>query len=291
MSQVNTRLHIRVASYDVWKRFKKQDLSEYGIEDLSEIDADSYVIDESSFYDIEDIVRIISKVLGKDGIVIADLTDLNIDPFTECCFYLGERVRKTSLFYFYLGKRVRKASFSEGYSKPDLGCMAYEADIENIDKWLNYAKFQTSEQEQQVMAACGIVEINGNYKEIKKNITDLPSIAYLRETSMNNRAEVIEKSLIGEEVYFVEAADEYDPFRLEVFSELGSLGYLDSYTGETIMPLMKSKRLDYTARIAELVKPSERNKHAKSSIVGISIDAKICGNPVPPKTSVPHIER
>ena len=79
--------------------------------------------------------------------------------------------------------------------------------------------------------------------------------------------------------------------KLEVFSELGSLGYLDSYTGETIMPLMKSKRLDYTARIAELVKPSERNKHAKSSIVGISIDAKICGNPVPPKTSVPHIER
>ena len=108
---------------------------------------------------------------------------------------------------------------------------------------------------------------------------------------MNNRAEVIEKSLIGEEVYFVEAADEYDPFRLEVFSELGSLGYLDSYTGETIMPLMKSKRLDYTARIDELVKPSERNKHAKSSIVGISSDAKICGNPVPPKTSVPHIER
>ena len=108
---------------------------------------------------------------------------------------------------------------------------------------------------------------------------------------MNNRAEVIEKSLIGEEVYFVEAVDEYDPFRLEVFSELGSLGYLDSYTGETIMPLMKSKRLDYTARITELVKPSERNKHAKSSIVGIGIDARICGNPVPPKTSVPHIER
>ena len=277
MSQVNTRLHIRVASHDVWKRFKKRDLSKYGIEDLSEIDADSYVIDESSFYDIEDIVRIISKVLGKDGIVIADLTDLNIDPFTEC--------------YFYLGKRERKASFSEGYSKPDLCCMAYETDIENIDKWLNYAKFETSEQEQQVMAACGIVEINGIYKEIKKNITGLPQIAYLRETSMNNRAEVIEKSLIGEEVYFVEAADEYDPFRLEVFSELGSLGYLDSYTGETIMPLMKSKRLDYTARITELVKPSERNKHAKSSIVGISIDARICGNPVPPKTSVPHIER
>ena len=291
MSQVNTRLHIRVASYDVWKRFKKQDLSEYGIEDLSEIDADSYVIDESSFDGIEDIVRIISKVLGKDGIVIADLTNLNIDPFTECYFYLGERVRKTSLFYFYLGKRERKASFSEGYSKPDLCCMAYETDIENIDKWLNYAKFETSEQEQQVMAACGIVEINGIYKEIKKNITGLPQIAYLRETSMNNRAEVIEKSLIGEEVYFVEAADEYDPFRLEVFSELGSLGYLDSYTGETIMPLMKSKRLDYTARITELVKPSERNKHTKSSIVGIGIDAKICGNPMPPKTSVPHIER
>ena len=75
MSQVNTRLHIRVASYDVWKRFKKQDLSEYGLEDLSEIDADSYVIDESSFDDIEDIVRIISKVLGKDGIVIADRSE------------------------------------------------------------------------------------------------------------------------------------------------------------------------------------------------------------------------
>ncbi len=277
MSQVNTRLHIRVASHDVWKRFKKQDLSEYELEDLSEIDADSYVIDESSFDDIEDIVRIISKVLGKDGIVIADLTDLNIDPFTEC--------------YFYLGERVRKASFIEGYSNPDLCCMAYETEIENIDKWLNYAKFRTSEQEQQVMSSCGIVEINGNYKEIKKNITGLPQIAYLRETSMNNRAEVIEKSLIGEEVYFVEAANEYDPFRLEVFSELGSLGYLDSYISETIMPLMESKRLDYTARIAELVKLSERNKHAKSSIVGISIDAKMSDIPVHPKASVPHIER
>ena len=182
--------------------------------------------------------------------------------------------------------------------------MAYETEIENIDKWLNYAKFRTSEQEQQVMSSCGIVEINGNYKEIKKNITGLPEIAYLRETSMNNRAEVIEKSLIGEEVYFVGAANEYDPFRLEVFSavsythlrahetkELGSLGYLDSYISETIMPLMESKRLDYTARIAELVKLSERNKHAKSSIVGISIDAKMSDIPVPPKTSVPHIER
>ena len=54
--RVNPRLHIRVASYDVWKRFKKQDLSEYELEDLSEIEADSYVIDESSFDDIEDIV-------------------------------------------------------------------------------------------------------------------------------------------------------------------------------------------------------------------------------------------
>lgn len=134
-------------------------------------------------------------------------------------------------------------------------------------------------------------EYGNNYKEIKKNITGLPEIAYLRETSMNNRAEVIEKSLIGEEVYFVEAVDEYDPFRLEVFSELGSLGYLDSYISETIMPLMESKRLDYTARIAELVKLSERNKHAKSSIVGISIDAKMSDIPVHPKTSVPHIER
>ena len=94
MSQVNTRLHIRVASYDVWKRFKKQDLSEYELEDLSEIDADSYVIDESSFDDIEDIVRIISKVLGKDGIVIADLTDLNIDPFTECYFLFRRKSKK-----------------------------------------------------------------------------------------------------------------------------------------------------------------------------------------------------
>ena len=115
MSQVNTRLHIRVASHDVWKRFKKKDLSKYKIEDLSEIDADSYVIDESSFNDIEEIVKIISGVLGNEGIVISDLTDLNIDPFTEC--------------YFYLGERVRKASFSEGYSAPDLCCMAYETDI------------------------------------------------------------------------------------------------------------------------------------------------------------------
>ena len=71
------------------------------------------------------------------------------------------------------------------------------------------------------------------------------------------------------------AKDSYDPLRLEVMSNCGSLGYLPSSVSDVIAPALLNKKLAYSARIADLVKLSKRNKHAKSPIVAISINAEI----------------
>ncbi len=120
---------------------------------------------------------------------------------------------------------------------------------------------------------------------------EVPEKVYLRETSFNNRPDTIENTYISEEVYFVHKKDKYDLMRVEVFSELGSIGYLPSDVGEIIAPLLINKRIKYTAKVSEIVKLSKRNKHAKSPIIAISIDGMISDVRIELKTSVPKVDR
>ena len=69
------------------------------------------------------------------------------------------------------------------------------------------------------------------------------------------------------------------------------LGYLLSEVSDQITPILSGKRLKYTARVEEVVPVSRRNKHAKSSIVAISIKAEVSDEEVPEKNSVPKIDR
>ena len=277
MSQYYSRLHIKVSSPQIWKKFEDEDDASFDLAKLAETNHTSFVIDDWSSREerLTKIVKVLSETLGPDGIIIADTTNINIDPYNYCIFYLG-------------GK-VRKHEFSI-YSKEEKCEMHFETSISDISGWLSYGEFRVSKEEKEQLFRCGIATAYGLFAELSANF-DLPEKIYLRETSFENRPDNIEETLIGEEVYFVHAKDSYDPIRLEVMSDLGSLGYLPSNVSDAIALVLLSGRLEYMARVVELVKLSARNKHAKSPIIAISIEAEITDKVVPMKTSIPKIDR
>lgn len=92
-----------------------------------------------------------------------------------------------------------------------------------------------------------------------------------------------EKCSLDEDVYLISSKADYDSMRLEVLSEHGSLGFLPSDVSDEIAPAFLSGHLEYSAKITELVPLSQRNKYAKSSIVGITLEAIFTENIVAKK--------
>ena len=278
MSLYYSRLHIKVSSPKVWKKFEDEDDASFDLAELAETNHTSFVIDDewSSMEDeLTGIVEALAETLGPDGIIIADTTNINVDPYNYCIFYLGDGVR-TDEFSIY--------------SEEEKCEMHSETSITDIPEWLSYGEFYVSDEEKEQLFRCGIASAEGHFEEFSTNL-DLPTKIYLRETSFKKRPDNIEETFIAEEVYFVHAKDSYNPMRLEVMSNLGSLGYLPSDVSDAIAPALLNKRLTYTARVVDLVKLSKRNKHAKSPIVAISIEAEVVDNDVPIKSSVPKIDR
>lgn len=278
MSQYYSRLHIKVSSPKVWKKFEDEDDASFDLAELAETSHTSFVIDDewSSMEDeLTGIVEALAETLGPDGIIIADTTNINVDPYNYCIFYLGDGVRTDE---FSINSEEEKCE------------MHSETSITDIPGWLSYGEFYVSDEEKEQLFRCGIASAGGHFEEFSTNL-DLPTKIYLRETSFKKRPGNIEETFIAEEVYFVHAKDSYDPMRLEVMSDLGSLGYLPSDVSDAIAPVLLNKRLTYTARVVDLVKLSKRNKHAKSPIVAISIDAEVVDKDVPIKSSVPKIDR
>lgn len=275
--QYCSRLHIKVSSPKVWKKFENEDDASFNLAELAETERTSFVIDDWSSMEDEltGIVEALAETLGPDGIIIADTTNINVDPYNYCIFYLGDGVHTDEFSIF---------------GDEEKGEMHFETSINDIPGWLNYGEFDIFEEEKEQLFRCGIAFAGGHFEEFSTNL-DLPSKIYLRETSFKKRPDNIEETFVNEEVYFVHSKDSYDPMRLEVMSDLGSLGYLPSEVSDAIAPALLNKRLAYMARVVELVKLSNRNKHAKSPIIAISIEAKITDNEVPIKTSLPPVNR
>ena len=106
MSQIYSRINIRVSSPKIWEKFIDEDDACFDLAELANTNETSFVIDsEWSANDRElyGIVDALADTLGADGIIIADLTDINVDPFDYCIYYLGEEV-KTKEFSIYEGK-------------------------------------------------------------------------------------------------------------------------------------------------------------------------------------------
>ena len=253
MAQYESRIHIRVKSLDVWKRFKDND--DAGFVDLEKQTELSYVCD-CCFYENElyATVEALSKVLGRDGIILADTTNSNVDPYNYCCYYFYDIVKDTC--------------FDWNNNKCE---MFIHTSIDDICEWLNYGEFSLSKEEKDILLEYGIVTIGKHFEEINNDIK-LPDKIYLRETSFSNRDKLIENILLNDKVELSLAKSNYDSTRLEVKNNFGSLGYLPSDISDVITPLMFAKVYTFNAYVCEVVPLSKRNKHAKSSIIAIHID-------------------
>jgi len=271
MAQYESRIHIKVLSPSIWSKFKDTDDASYDLANLADSNETSYVSDGCYYEDeLASTVEALSVTLGEDGIIIADTTNINVDPYNYCCYYLGDKVKTD---YFDIDYKKSKSE------------MFFNTSIYDIIEWLDYGEFSLSEKEKKHLLKFGIASIGKKFKSFSNDI-NLPDKIYIRETSFDGRIDTIEKSLLNEEVYFTLAKNSYDPTRLEVKSELGSLGYLPSDISDVIAPLLFSKKLYYKAYICELIPQSKRNKHVRSAIVAIHIDATVSPEDIEIKKSV-----
>lgn len=259
MSQYYSRLHIKVSSPKVWKKFQDADDAGFDLAKLAKKNQTSFVIDGDEWSYVEDeltgIVGALAETLGPDGIIIADTTNINVDPYNYCVFYLGDDVN------------------TDYYSSEEEKCdMHSETSISDIPGWLNYGEFYISEKEKEQLFRCGITVYNAHFKEFSHDFK-LPPKVYLRETGFDGRQDNIENISIEDNVYFKHAKSKYDAMRLEVMSTHGSLGYLPSDVSDKIAPFLFDGSLKFTGKVVDLVKLSERNIHAKSPIIAVSIEA------------------
>ena len=260
MSQYASTVVIQVSNSRLWETLGNISVKGFNLAKLEKVGERCYRNRKDMSYteeDLTDIVQELAGYLGDDGIVVASTTNINIDPIYYFAFYLGERVR--------IDADEREENF-----------------IGRISEWLNTFKIVTSEQENKTLLTCGIAAVDNRFESFPSTFT-LPDRVYIRETSFEGRSDAIEKCSLDEDVYLISSKADYDSMRLEVLSEHGSLGFLPSDVSDEIAPAFLSGHLEYSAKITELVPLSQRNKYAKSSIVGITLEAIFTENIVAKK--------
>ena len=273
MSQYYSRIHIKVKEPNIWKKFEDTDDASFNLADLAEQNETSFIIDgdwSCMEYEIEGIVSAISKTLGNDGIIIADTTNINVDPYDYCVYYLGKRVHTE--YYNSLDYYEEEYEYEEDDDTCNTGDMFHDTDIKDIAGWLNYGEFSLSKAEIKKLEEYGIIIIDGDFEQLEENIELLEQIK-IRETSLMNRAEYIEKIKINDIVTLEVKDDNYDYQKVEVIHEKTPIGSLPSDVSEKLAKLLISNRLKYNAKILEIKPLSKRNIHAKSPIVFIGIDS------------------
>jgi hypothetical protein len=252
--QYDSDIYIRVISPDVWRRFEDADDAGFDLADLAKEGRVNYTINGAYLEEeLKGIVSALSKTLGKDGIIMSQTMNININPPTPYCVcYFG-----SDAFDFY-----------SDYSP--------ETSISDEVEWLNNADIGiTGKIEKDQLLRFGIITSYKRNKVIYSEYLgdlDLPDKIYLRETGFNDRVKNIEKTDLSEDVKLSHVKNNpYDSMLIEVKGKEGSLGFLPSDVGNQIAPLLDNGMLEYTANICEVVKASQRNKYAKSPIVAINI--------------------
>lgn len=144
MSQYYSRLHIKVRSPEIWNRFKEEDDASFGLAELAETNHTSFVSDDERPYTEDElfgIVNALAETLDVDGIIIADTTNVNVDPYNSCVYYLGDHVHAEDFIIDFDGDKCE---------------MHDEVGIGDILDWLDYGEFSISQKEKDVLSRCGI---------------------------------------------------------------------------------------------------------------------------------------
>ena len=91
MSQYSSRIQIKVVSPEVWNKFKDVDDAEFELAELADQGYTAFVLDDWSCVEseLEGIVSALAKTLGTDGVIIADTTNINVDPYAYIVYSAG----------------------------------------------------------------------------------------------------------------------------------------------------------------------------------------------------------
>lgn len=263
MSQYTSRIHIKVTSPSVWGKFAEADDAEFGLAELENSNTTSFIVDgEWSCFEneMDGIVNALAETLQGDGIIIADTTNINVDPYNYCVYYLGSYV-KTHEF----GWRSSRAN------------MNWDTDIQDIVGWLNYAGFSASESEEAQLLKCGIAAFTSGkktvYESFEPNI-GLSEIIRLREIVSKEQISHIETLNLLDAVTLKCTISKSDGDQVvEAVCKGISIGVLPANEGAKIYPVLSAGRMAYEARIVRVTPLSKRNRHAGSPIVELHIEA------------------
>lgn len=145
MAQYFTRIHIKVTGSAVWKRLHTLQMDKYGIpfsaQDVFATKKYSLVLTELPLNEsnLKDFITDIAKSIRGCGAVVADTTDINVDPYTYGLYSMSSKVQE---FLFQdLDERCE---------------MFRNADISDIAQWLTYGKFEIGPTEKKMLSAVNV---------------------------------------------------------------------------------------------------------------------------------------
>lgn len=267
MSQYSSRIHIQVSTPEIWSRFIDNYDGGFELGKLADTNETSFIINgewSENECGLDTIVAGVAKFLHGDGIIIADTTNINVDPYYHYVYYLGERVKT----YYWDCLENRRANRD--------GNIYHYADICDFAEWLNVADIPTTKSEKIILENFGVGSKKKGSKTVYLNFSaniNLPEEIILRETGFEERVNYLEIVSVDDEVILSrQENDIYNDKKIDVLHNGNVIGSLPSDVGDKLAVLIDINKLEYSAKIIEVVPLSKRNIHAKSPIVVIKID-------------------
>jgi len=275
MAQYQSRIYIQVTEPAVWERFRDADDAELELAQLAGEGETRFAFDEMIWEESElkDTVAALGATLGTDGIIIADTTNINTDPYAYIVWWAGH------------GARVKSRDMTE---------YCFDTDIGDLCSCLNYENnFSFNSGEMEVLARLGYERTKAGrgylYREILVN-EGLEDELYLTETGLEGRTQRMEGVNPGDPVELRHMTrDKSYKNMVEVFCQSGSLGLLDEDAAAIMAPILDAGEKHFTAQVRRVLPLSKRAARYRTGLLTIHI--QFCDPPAaaeaPAKAAAP----
>ena len=265
MSQYESRMHIVVSTPEVWKKLHNLDVEKYGIfapaDEVFDLAGTEWEVSDWSCIekDLKNFVSEVAEAIGKDGIVFADTTNINVDPYAYIVYAAGNGVRE------------KEYGFDE---------FCFETDISDLPEYLSYKNhFAFNEKELKVLKYFGIERVKSGKKFIFKRILlneGLGDEVSLTDTRFEGRTERIEKVKVGDSVSLVHiSGDKANPNCVDVLWNGETVGLLEPDAADIMAPILDKGDKEYTATVYSVTPLSKRSKRCQTALISIHIQFKV----------------
>lgn len=257
MAQYQSRIYIQVTEPAVWERFREADDAELELAQLAGEGETCFASDEVLWEESElkDTVAALGAVLGTDGIIIADTTNINTDPYAYIVWWAGH------------GARTKSRDMTE---------YCFSTDIGDLCSCLNYENnFSFNNSEMEVLTKLGYERTKAGrgylYRHVLVN-EGLEDELYLAETGLEGRTQRMENITPGDPVELKHITkDKSYKNMVEVFCESGSLGLLEEDAASIMAPILDAGEKYFTAQVLRVLPLSQRAARYRTGLVSIQI--------------------